>query len=894
MQFESEGQMKITGRSAQFRQRVLQVFLCVPLWLQGCVLPTAAQEKAALGTGHGLAEAIEAIEKARVVTRVLYVTAHPDDESGAVLSWLSRGAHADVALLSLTRGEGGQNALGPEHAPQLGLLRTEELLNAARIYGVKVYFGGAEDFGFTKTPEEALQVWGQPVVANMVQVIREFRPHILVNNWGGVRSGHGQHQAAGILTPQAVEAAADPKQFPEAGKIHGVPTPWRVAYVLEFARGALRGEGQAQADPRSLELPVNDFSAVWGMPYSEIGVEGYAQHRTQGVQQVRQSAFFRRLRRLTVARGENFDVKMFSRPLRGLGAQMQAWRAASPISPNSFADRLEQGFHAANNALDQALGALRRNDFAKAARDLAAAGLAIAEAESYAQAGPQEFTHEMLWEARAARSRIDAALRLVVGARVEAYADRSEITPGSILQVTAESASRGGVPINWKEPQLLLPDGWSVTKQEKSRDGGTQFTVTVPTSAQPDTRFRMGMEPWPAAPVVVKLMGQVGSYGLEVREPVVAQRLTSTSVQVRPLMLVPALTLTTEPRRLVLTAGEHTVPREVVVRVHHYATAGAEVHVGMDGPSGWQISPAEQWRFEGPGDRLVKFTVTPPARVTPGEYALRVWARSGNTVYDASLEPLPTLPTRLWSEPATVRIHAFQLQVPQDLRVGYVAGDNDPIPEALKQLGVQVELLDEGALAFGDLKKYDAIAIGIRAYELRQDLIRANQRLLDYAAAGGTLLVQYQRGNVWNALKPAPYRAMINDPTPGAAPGPAPRANRPERVTDEASPVRLLAPQHALLHSPHKIGEEDFRGWVQERGLYFWTDFDEKYTPLLALHDPGEPEATGALVVAAHGKGAYIYTGLAFFRQIPAGVPGAYRLLINLLSSSKKEVRGEK
>jgi len=271
----------------------------------------------------------------------------------------------------------------------------------------------------------------------------------------------------------------------------------------------------------------------------------------------------------------------------------------------------------------------------------------------------------------------------------------------------------------------------------------------------------------------------------------------------------------------------------------------------------------------------VRFTVRPPVKIAAGKYELKAYAkRTDGEEFRTSLEPLTTLPTRMWSEPAVARVHVMDVAVPKELRVGYVTAENDLIPQALREIGVHVELLDEAALAFGELSKYDAICIGIRAYELRSDLARANQRLLDYAAAGGTLVVQYQREGVWNQLKPAPYPATIGNGL---------------RTTDENSPVRILEPLHPLLNFPNAIRIEDYSGWVQERGLYYWGTFDAKYTPVLAMKDPGEQEALGALLYAKHGKGVYIYTGLSFFRQLPEGVPGAYRLFVNLLSQGMKK-----
>ena len=271
-------------------------------------------------------------------------------------------------------------------------------------------------------------------------------------------------------------------------------------------------------------------------------------------------------------------------------------------------------------------------------------------------------------------------------------------------------------------------------------------------------------------------------------------------------------------------------------------------------------------------------------------YAERGADRSKGTKaekFATSLEPLPTLPTLLWSEPAQCLVHAFAVFVPQHLRVGYVTAESEPIPDALRRLGITVEMLDATELAFGDLSRYQAIVVGVRAYELRPELAGANQRLLDYVTKGGRLVVQYNRDFIWDKLQPVPYPALISPPLPPAKEG-VPQTPRPlPRITDENSPVKFLKPADALLNMPNKITAEDFQGWVQERGLYFWTQFDAKYTPLLAMNDPGEPALNGALVYTHYGKGMYIYTGLAFFRQLPEGVPGAYRLFVNLLSASR-------
>ena len=290
-------------------------------------------------------------------------------------------------------------------------------------------------------------------------------------------------------------------------------------------------------------------------------------------------------------------------------------------------------------------------------------------------------------------------------------------------------------------------------------------------------------------------------------------------------------------------------------------------------PAGWTAGSPVALEFPGSGDRYARLHVTPPQNLSAGTFHVDAYVQRGAEKFTESLEPLPTLPTQMWSEPAQCLVHAFNINVPQNLRVGYITAESEPVPDALQRLGIHIEMLDPAALAFGDLSRFNAIVVGVRAYELRSDLRSANQRLLDYASNGGTVVVQYNRDSAWNNAQYAPYPAKIGG------------GSMLPRVTDENSPVKFLKPDDPLLNQPNKITQDDFKGWVQERGLYFWTQFDPKYTPLLAMNDPGEPEQNGSLVYTRYGKGLYIYTGLAFFRQLPEGVPGAYRLFVNLLAA---------
>jgi LmbE family N-acetylglucosaminyl deacetylase len=854
----------------------------------------AAQFPPAPGTGPGLAETIEAIDSARVTTRILYITAHPDDESGAVLTYLARGLHADVALLSLTRGEGGQNDLGPEQAPQLGLIRTQELLAATRGYGVKLYFTRAKDFGYSKTPEETEKVWGEEVLHDMVQVIRAFRPNIVLNGWGGVHSGHGHHQAAGLLTPKAVQLAADPSY-----KLQGSPSeeldlaPWgdrRPVILLDVDRSDA---------PKGYILPLDELSPLYGKSWREIGIDAFANHRTQGIAGFLGSPFLRRPIALKREDGGEFDPALLAQPLGPLDEDYEAG--------NMGIDPL---MRAVDAALVAARDAALRLDWKGAADSLVVAGKKIDEVPrpSVSSQTPAPVV-SLARSLGRKREKIDRALALVAGLRLDAVADRSEIVSGETFTIRVESRHREGVAGDFKKPALVFPPEWNVIKEEPEAGGSIRFTISVAQNPQRALDSSERMKPQlqsvstsanavlPEAPPLVTASQEaaVNGYSFTITSPVISVHATSTRVDRITPRIVPAYSLAVEPKQMIEIAAKQHKPFEVLLRVHSYATQPGQVRVGLTVPRGWRTSAPVPLKFGGAGDLYTRLTVTPPVKLGAGNYKIAAYAERGADSargarvekFTTSLEPLPTLSTQLWSEPAQCVVHAFAATVPQNLRAGYITAESEPVPEALQRLGIQVDMLDASALAFTDLSRFDAIVVGVRAYELRPELPGANQRLLDYVSKGGTLIVQYNRDFIWDKLQPAPYPALISPPLPPAKDG-APQTPRPlPRITDENSPVKFMKPDDKILNVPNRITQDDFKGWVQERGLYFWTQFDSKYTPLLTMNDPAEPALKGALVYTRFGKGTYIYTGLAFFRQLPEGVPGAYRLFVNLLSASR-------
>jgi LmbE family N-acetylglucosaminyl deacetylase len=817
-------------------------------------LPVAAQyEPPAPGRGETLPDTLETIQKARVVTRALFIVAHPDDEASTLLTYLSHGLGTDTTLLTLTRGEGGQNAIGPEQGEKLAILRSHELLGAMRFEGPHLYFTRAPDFGFSKTLKETLEKWEGIALPDMVWVIRTVRPNIVINGWGDVKTGHGNHQASGYLTPKAVEAAADPTKFPE--QLAAGLKPWRVAMVLNPVRAYQPGQ---KVDLKgSWIVPGEEISPIWGRSYREIALEGFVHHRSQGVNP--NSDFFRRPYGLLRSSGGAPTSADFAQPLTSLARVL-------PVPA-------EQALAEADRDLEEARGAAEQLDWPGAVRRIAEAGKQIDSLEQKIKDSSDPQAVEALWELAQVRERVNHALADAAAVKLDSNANRSELVAGEGFSVTARVEHRENLPATFSKPGLILPAGWNITKKSE-KNGVSDWSVSVPAGARTPHTPGDWMYPFPPPPVQARIRVEAEGYAFDFTAPVESRRTSTTGTAVLdyPLRIVPAVSLAVEPEQFVIVEGDQPKQFEMYARVHSFAEAPSKVAVGVEVPAGWEPPPEQVVDFSGAGNQQVRLMLAPPANIPPGNYQLKLYAKRGEETFETSLEPLPSLPTYLWSSPATVPVHAFSITVPDHLRVGYIAAGNDDVPDALRRLGLDVEMLDAKALAFGDLSRFDAIVVGLRGYELRPDAAGSNHRLLDYAAAGGTLVVQYQLGRVWDNLKPAPYPATIGN-------GP--------RITDENAAVKFTDPSSPLLNFPNKITENDFDGWVQERGLYFWEKWDSRYHTVLSMHDPGEKDLTGGLVWTRTGQGFYIYTGLSFSRQLPEGNPGAFRLFVNLLSQSR-------
>ena len=719
------------------------------------------------------------------------------------------------------------------------------------------------DTGYVKTPEQARKIWGGVALEDMVRVIRTFRPQVVINGWAGVHGGHGHHQESGILTPQAIAAAADPKMFPEQ-IVEGLPA-WKVTLDLRPAR-----------DPNiagAVPLPINDVSPLWGKSYVDMGMEGHAQHRSQGTPSFFGNPFFRRPVSL-VRENEKGD------PAGGFDAKLMAEQLSS-FAGNfpQFREALAPALNNANAKLEAARKEVLSLDRTAAAHSMAEAGKEIEQLRN--KLSSQNASAQLLWELDQAKEKIDLALSEDIALPMIVEADRHELVAGEGFSVEVSLLGKPAVPVKYTVDlsSLLVPKGWIREIDKSAADNTYKFSVEIQSSAVPASSPGDVILPYPPPLVRVAPKIEINGYFFAVPRTVESMKATTTGIDTYSLELVPAVTLTPDPQQIMVPAERASRSIELLARVRYHGTKPASFTVGLDAPKGWQVERIPAVNFTGAGDQLIRFSVTPAPGAPPGAYPLHpfagsIWLRSIDFPLTTSLEPIPTLPTHDWSEPAEATVHIMNLAVPAHLRVGYIAASNDPIPDTLRQIGIQVDLLDEVALAFEDLSRYDAIVVGIRAYDLRPDLMRSNRRLLDYVQQGGSLVVQYQRDPQW--VSAMPYTATM----PGQT----------SRVTDANSPVHFLAPDNPLLNSPNKITLADFEGWDQERGLYFLGTFDSHYQPVLGLTDPGEAETNGSLVYAHYGKGVYIYTGLSFFRELPAGVPGAYRLFVNLLSQTQHTV----
>ena len=768
--------------------------------------------------------------------RVLVIGAHPDDEDTELLTVLVRGMGAEAAYLALNRGEGGQNLIGSELGETLGLLRTEELLSARKLDGARQFFTRAYDFGFSKTLDDTWAHWPRDsILKDVVRIIRRFRPQIVVSIFSGTpRDGHGQHQAAGWAAQEAWRLAGDGSRFPELQTEEGLApwTPQRLYRDTWFDTAAT-----------TLTLAGGTIDPAVGKSYHQIAMQGRSRHRSQDMGRLQQiGASPVRLALVRDAAG-SADGGLFS----GIDTTLAAMAAA--------------GGDSTHRAEWVALG----RDL-QAAGTLTSAGLAALRTRFVALAGGVD---RLSPEERQQLAHLDAAIANLAGILCDAVASDERVVPGQRVRVATTCV---GMPV--ASAQLEF--------RGHALQAADNPVVTVPDSAALSQPYFLA-EPkqgdlysWRGVPPALRGVAREPptfaiTYGGVTRE--VAFRFNDQSIgeQRRPVEIVPRLDVKIDPDTALWPAGANAARRFHVV-VTHFAPDTSTGRVRLELPQGWTPVPPQAFTLGRPEESAAfDFDVRAPPSLAPGRYVVHAVAEdSRGRRYDTGVFVVdyPHIRARTFTVPSAAQVQVTPLALPRLAHVGYIRGAADRIPEALAGAGLTVELLDAATLARGNLGRYEAIVIGPRAYETDTALVAHNDRLLAYARDGGLLLVQYQQ-----------YQFIQG----GFAPFPLTIATPHDRVTDENAAVRVLAPNDPAFQRPNVIGDTDWQGWIQERGLYFAHTWDDAYRPLLESHDPGEGEQKGGLLVARLGRGTYVYTGLAFFRELPAGVPGAYRLFANLL-----------
>ncbi len=895
-------------RATQLRVALLVAGLVpigVPGGLQAQLRPIP-QDRGASGLGL-------ALRRLPVTARVLMVTAHPDDESSGMLVRLSRGLGLRTALLTLTRGEGGQNEIGSELGEALGVLRSEELLASHRHDAVEQYFGRSFEFGNSFSVEETFEKWGRDAaLSDVVRVIRAFRPDVILGLPLEGPGGGQHHMAAGQLAREAFRAAADGARFPEQLKRL---MPWQARKIYQGGFGP---------QPSSLTVRTSTYDPLLGMSWQELGSIARASHRCQGASQLKSDplsgeAYFALLDSEPPVSGAEGDV------LDGIDPSLARLAAVVPADDTrlSFvAQEVEQ----IRQQIDAALLAFDPRDLGKTAPPLGAALDLVRKLRARLQKAPlHEAARFDLLDRLAQKDReLQAALALAHGLLLEVTGDDDEVVPGQTFTVSARVFNQGSVPVRLEELTLAVPEGWRARKTQgdlRSLEAGRglelQFQIKVADKgvryAQPYWR-RSGPTAWryeientawetlPFAPAEIQASlryAGTGGVSAALDEPALVRyegRWVGDEKQ-KTVRSVPQLSVTLTPEIAVFPLGARSVKREFRVEVTSNSKEPVTTTVRLEAPPGWIVEPAQgaaALRFEGEPS-VTRFQVTPPSDIAEGESTLRAVATTKDADFHEGSERISYhhIQERQLYRPARSRVKALDMKAPGGVSVGYVMGAGDEVANAIFQIGVPVTFVTESGLATGDLSRYTTIVTGIRAYQTRPDLRAYHQRLMKWVEDGGHLVVQYYKLDFNQLEEKSIAGGFTGQRAAGGKPPDSPWAPYPgasvstNRVTDENAHVQLLVPDHPLFTKPNRLSSRDFEGWVQERGLYFLDTRDVRYKELMASADPfpnNPGEKRGLLVEAQVGKGTWTYVGLGLFRQVPAGVDGAYRILANLVA----------
>lgn len=786
-----------------------------------------------------------ALKKLSVLGSVLYVAAHPDDENTRVLAFLSKGRLLHAGYLSITRGDGGQNLIGTEQGELLGVIRTQELLAARKIDGAEQFFTRAIDFGYSKNPEETLKIWDkEKILSDVVWVIRKFRPDVILTRFTPELGGHGHHRASAILAEEAFHAAGDSTRFPEQLQFL---QPWQPKRLLWNAWRPAREEQPADLT-QFLQIDVGEYNPLLGQSYAELAAESRSMHKSQGFGAVATRGTVREYFQHTAGEAAQNDLfeginTTWSRIAGGeaVGTLLEeVYRAFQPQNPSAVLPQLLRAAHLLDSLPPHPWIAVKRAELARVIRSCAG-----------------------IW--------------------LEAIAGDYSAPPGGEVKLRAMIVNRSDFPVTLEKISLPFgaPDSLLQTPLTRNQAVEIETSLHLPEDAAYSHPFWLKEKPYKGAfgiheqqwiglaeepaPLRVKFTVLMGEEYLSYETPLLYRwRDPVEGEKYRRFEIVPPVTVNFEESSYIFGDAAR---KEIRLRIKS-AKAGAEGKVRLHLPAGWHAGTTEiPFTFTKKDEEISRrIAITPPAtpmsRTLTAEVILSTPqpARSIININHPHI-PLKTLfpPT----EASLVRIDLKKIE----RKIGYVMGSGDDIPRALQQIGYPVTLLSDEDLLNLNLSRYEVIITGVRAYNTREVLKQAQPRLLEFVRNGGTLIVQYNTSQELVTEEFGPYPFKLSR----------------ERISVEEAPVEFLNLDHPLLQHPNSILQRDFSGWVQERGLYFPGEWDKNYHTVLSSSDPGEKPLQGGILYARYGKGVYIYTAYSWFRQLPAGVAGAYRLFVNMI-----------
>jgi LmbE family N-acetylglucosaminyl deacetylase len=846
--------------------------ISVLLLFSTSVVPRAATEttRAELGL---------ALRRLNTAATFMMMTAHPDDENNSVLARVSHGLGARTVVATLTHGEGGQNEIGPELFEALSVLRSEELLAAHRTDGAEQYFSRAVDFGYSFSVEETFEKWNKEIIlGDAVRLIRIIRPDVIVAMSPRGTGGGQHHQASALIAREAFRAAADPSKYPE--QLQEGLKAWQPKKFYFTAAWGARGE-QVATDKVLLNVPTDVYDPLLGRTYAEAGSEARSMHKCQGFGQLLALPGEAGVPRYELV--DAADQSLVGREEKsffdGIEVSVPGLSQYDPAAGEA-ASRIASDVRAAQDAFDH-------GDDATVVKQLVA-GLNDVRAVRRGS-----LSYDADFRLAQKERQFEDALLLAHAVRVETLTDDGVVVAGQPIKARVIVADRSGLPSTLKSVTFSGLETASATSCAGALANGKPVDCTQEAAISPKARltdiywkrrtdsarydFKPGVPfgvPFPPSPFRAQVALELSGADVNIDQPLQHRyegNIFSGEKRME-LSVVPRLAVTLTPEVALIPLDSRT--REMTVTVTNGGRSSANGQVHIVAPAGWIVKPESASLAFAREDeaQTAKFTVVAPPGVKPGDYRVRAVAELEGAQFDEGYQVVeyPHIHRRQLIHTAESALKVLDVKVAPKLTVGYIMGVGDQVPSAIEQIGAHVVLLGPDDLASGNLSRFDAIVTGVRAYERRADLRAHNQRLIDYARQGGVVIVQYNKFE-FNQAQYGPYPAKVSS----------------SRVTDENSPVKVLVPGHPLFNTPNKIGEADWSGWVQERGLYFLGERDPRYTDLVELQDPFEynkGQKLGALVEARVGNGRWIYLGLGLWRQLPAGTPGAYALMANLVS----------